>query len=88
MARSRRSWGSVRKFPSGRYQARYLDPDTRRMVSAPETFASKTAADRWLAKKRAEIDAGAAIDDRAGNAVNGISGSGRRELSWHVSIST
>ncbi len=67
MARSRRSWGSVRKFPSGRYQARYLDPDTRRMVPAPETFASKSAADRWLAKKRAEIDAGTAVDDRAGN---------------------
>lgn len=67
MARPRRSWGSVRKLPSGRYQARYLDPDTRQMTSAPETFASKRAADVWLARKRTEIEAGTAVDDRTGS---------------------
>ena len=66
MAGTRRGWGSVRKFPSGRWQARYLDPETRRMVPAPQTFSSKTAADRWLAKKRTELDAGTAVDDRTG----------------------
>jgi integrase len=65
VARMRRSWGALRKLPSGRYQARYLDPETRLMASAPETFASKTAADRWLAKKRTELDAGTAVDDNA-----------------------
>jgi integrase len=66
MAGTRRGWGSVRKFPSGRWQARYLDPETHRMVPAPQTFSSKTAADRWLAKKRTELDAGTAVDDRTG----------------------
>ena len=36
-------------------------------MPAPETFSSKTAADRWLARKRAELDAGTAVDERAGN---------------------
>ena len=67
MARSRRSWGAIRKLASGRFQARYPDPDTGQLTPAPETFASKTAADRWLAKKRTELDAGTAVDDRTGN---------------------
>lgn len=67
MARSKRSWGSVRKMRSGRFQARYLDPDTRRFIPAPTTFATKGAADRWLTRKRAELDAGTAIDERAGS---------------------
>jgi hypothetical protein len=32
-----RQWGSVRSFASGRYQARYFYPDTRRMVP-PESL--------------------------------------------------
>ena len=67
MARSRRQWGSVRSLASGRYQARYLDPDTRRMTPAPQTFTTKSRADRWLATKRTELDAGTAVDDKAGN---------------------
>jgi integrase len=67
VARSRRSWGSVRQIDGGRYQARYMDPDTRRMVPAPETFSTRTAADRWLARKRADLDRGMAVDDHAGN---------------------
>ena len=67
MARTRRSWGALRELPSGRWQARYPDPDTGRLVPAAQTFSSKTAADRWLSRKRTEIDAGIATDDRAGN---------------------
>ena len=67
MARFRRQWGSVRSLASGRYQARYFDPDTRRMVPAPQTFATKGGADRWLAATRTELDAGTAVDDKAGN---------------------
>jgi integrase len=67
MARSRRQWGSVRSLASGRYQARYFDPDTRRMVPAPQTFATNGAAGRWLAAKRTELDVGTAVDDMAGN---------------------
>jgi integrase len=66
VARGKRGWGSVRRFPSGRYQARYLDPDTHRLTPAPMTFATKGAADRWLARKRADLDAGTAVDEKAG----------------------
>ncbi|MGW0103211.1 site-specific integrase, partial [Nocardia sp. NPDC003354] len=37
----RREFGTVRKLPSGRWQARYLGPDGQRH-KAPETFATKT----------------------------------------------
>jgi integrase len=67
MARSRRSWGAIRKLQSGRFQARYPEPDSGDLTPAPETFATKSAADRWLAKKRTELDAGTAVDDRGGN---------------------
>ncbi len=67
MARLRREWGSVRKIGHrGRWQARYLDPDLNRMIAAPETFASRVGADRWLAAKRADLDRGQVVDDRAG----------------------
>jgi integrase len=67
MTATRRSWGALRKLPSGRWQASYRDPDLQRLVPAPETFSSKTAADRWLARKRTELDAGTAVDDRTGS---------------------
>jgi integrase len=63
----RRSWGAVRKLPSGRWQASFRDPDQRKLVPAPQTFSSKTAADRWLAKKRSDLDRGDATDEAAAN---------------------
>lgn len=42
-----RRFGSVRKLPSGRFQARYLGPDGR-MRKADETFARKPDAERYL----------------------------------------
>jgi integrase len=65
MGRSRRQWGSVRSLASGRYQARYLDPDASRIVPAPQTFATKREAGRWLAAKRTELNSVA--DGKAGN---------------------
>jgi len=67
MARTRRTWGALRELPSGRWQASYRDPDTGKLTPAPTTFATKQAADRWLARRRTELDAGIATDDRAGN---------------------
>src|SRR5215469_5766150 len=51
---SRRRFGRVRRLPSGRYQARYRGPDG---IDRParSTFATKTAAERWLVKTEAEI---------------------------------
>ncbi|WP_432901996.1 tyrosine-type recombinase/integrase [Micromonospora matsumotoense] len=49
-----RRFGSVRKLPSGRYQARYLGPEGQ-MRNAPETFARKSDADRYLTLVEAQI---------------------------------
>lgn len=49
MSRQRRHHGSVRKLPSGRWQARYRDPLTGRRLPAPETFRTRSDASRWLA---------------------------------------
>jgi integrase len=61
---ARRSWGALRKLPSGRYQAKYRVNGV--FVAAPQTFPNKAQADRWLASKQAEADRGESIDDRAG----------------------
>jgi integrase len=61
---TRRQWGAIRELPSGRFQARYPEMDSGTTVAAPHTFANRKAADRWLAKKRTEIDAGTAGDDK------------------------
>ncbi|GAA3756463.1 site-specific integrase [Streptomyces tremellae] len=53
----RRTFGAVRKLPSGRFQARYPGPDDV-MRPAPETFATVREADDWLAEKRTEIRRG------------------------------
>lgn len=47
-ARSRRQFGSIRKLPSGNYQASYLDGAGER-VTAPTTFKKSKEADAWLA---------------------------------------
>ena len=54
MAGHRRSFGEVSKLPSGRYRARYVAPGAGK-VSAPNTFATKGEADRWLTLRRAEL---------------------------------
>ncbi|MCG8917897.1 site-specific integrase [Actinokineospora sp. PR83] len=53
----RRRFGSVRKLPSGRFQAGYLGPDGQRRW-APETFESKTAAEKFLVKVESLMMAG------------------------------
>ena len=61
----RRRFGSVRRLPSGRYQARYRD-EARTEYTAPETFPTKTAAARWLATVETDILRGRWIDPRSG----------------------
>lgn len=50
----RRRFGSVRKLPSGRFQARYRGPDGQ-IYNADKTFATQTDADRWLVRREAEL---------------------------------
>jgi integrase len=51
---ARRYFGSIRKLPSGRYQASYKGPDGSRHP-APTTFDSRQYADAWLAGVRTDI---------------------------------
>ncbi|MFC6065092.1 tyrosine-type recombinase/integrase [Streptomyces ochraceiscleroticus] len=68
MAGKKRSFGRVRKLPSGRYQARYLAPDGVDRP-APQTFRTKKEADDWLADRQSEVRSGDWQDPDAG-AVN------------------
>lgn len=59
----RRSFGNIRKLPSGRYQARHrVDLD---WVNAPGTFPTKGAADAWLAEQQVALAQGRWRDPRA-----------------------
>jgi integrase len=63
---ARRTFGTVRKLPSGRFQARYPDPSGRR-VSVPGTFATKTEAIRFLSTVETDLLRGQYVDPRAGD---------------------
>jgi integrase len=52
---TKRGFGSIRRLPSGRYQARYTGPRGR-TVTAPCTFAAKVHAEMWLTDTRRGID--------------------------------
>lgn len=66
MPGKKRSFGRVRKLPSGRYQARYPAPDGIDRP-APHTFRTKREADDWLAERQAELRAGDWTDPDAAN---------------------
>jgi len=60
---SRRSFGTIRKLGSGRYQVRHRNR-LGRMVSGPGTFATKADAQRWLATAEADQLRGTFVDQR------------------------
>ena len=62
---TRRTFGSIRKLPSGYYQARYSDEAGRRHA-APHTFTTKGDASLWLADIEASIARGTWIDPNVG----------------------
>ncbi|GCD94461.1 hypothetical protein [Embleya hyalina] len=59
----RRRFGTVRQLPSKRWQARYPGPDGQ-LCTADETFATKTAAEKWLTDTESEMRRGDWIDPR------------------------
>lgn len=61
----KRTFGTVRKLPSGRWQARYPD-SSGRLVPAPDTFTTKGDAHRFLSAVEADQARGVWIDPRAG----------------------
>ncbi|MET7310044.1 tyrosine-type recombinase/integrase [Streptomyces sp. NPDC005571] len=65
---SRRRFGAVRQYRSGRWTASYLGPDGQEF-RAPETFETKRAAEVWLTQIEADLTRGNWQDPDAG-AVN------------------
>lgn len=56
----KRAFGTVRKLPSGRYQARYTTPDGRQVGAKrangdPLTFETKTDAEGWLSLRHSDV---------------------------------
>jgi len=58
------AWGSVRKLPSGRYQARYRVD--RRLIGAPTTFRTKRDAESYLANVRTDMERGNWVNPASG----------------------
>ncbi len=59
----RRTFGSIRQLPSGRWQARYRGT----MRTAEDTFATKAEADQWLATTQHELRSGQWVDPDRGD---------------------
>lgn len=55
MARTKRSFGTIRRLPSKRYQASYIGPDMARH-NAPGTFTARADAEGWIALERRLIE--------------------------------
>lgn len=60
---SKREFGTIRKLPSGRFQARYTGPDGARYAATSEqgrplTFSGRQYAAAWLSRVDADIQAG------------------------------
>src|SRR3954451_12077384 len=62
----RRSFGTIRRLPSGRYQARYPGPDGR-LRTAPDTFESRPDAARFLAAVETDMQRGLWSDPKTGD---------------------
>jgi integrase len=66
----KRQFGSLRKLPSGRWQARYTAPSGE-VFSATTTFPTKGDANRWLALAEADLARGEWSDPRLGQTTAG-----------------
>ncbi|MEU8527899.1 tyrosine-type recombinase/integrase [Streptomyces sp. NPDC048629] len=67
----RRRFGSVRQLKSGRWQARYRDPETGQLRGAEETYATKTDAEVALTHIEADITRGQWANPDAGKLLFG-----------------
>lgn len=64
MTKGRRQFGSIRKLPSGRWQASYWHEGERH--AAPNTFAAKADGSAWLSTVETDVVRGAWVDPRKG----------------------
>lgn len=56
--KNRRSFGAIRRLPSGRYQASMPHPAGTARINAPQTFTTRIDAEGWLAKELRDISTG------------------------------
>jgi integrase len=61
---ARRTFGNLRKLPSGRWQASYIDDGSGKRISAPSTFLTKADAALWLSTVEADRARGHLLDQR------------------------
>ncbi len=59
---ARRQFGTIRQLPSGRFQARFREPQTRQVIPAPFTFLTRGEASRWLSMAEADLLRGERIE--------------------------
>jgi integrase len=62
---SRRTFGTIRRLPSGRWRARFTDHNGRQKA-APQTFTTKAEAGRWLSRTLSEMERGQFVDPKVG----------------------
>ncbi|MDR2895306.1 MAG: site-specific integrase, partial [Propionibacteriaceae bacterium] len=55
MVQQRRTFGTVKKLPSGRFRASYIGPDAIR-YAAPSTYTRRSDAERWLADEQRRME--------------------------------
>ena len=65
MSARRRHFGSIRRLPSGRFQASYWHEGFR--LPAPSTFTTKADALAWLSAAETDIHRGSWVDPRGGD---------------------
>ena len=68
----RREYGTVRKLPSGRWQARRWE--LGQQVAAPVTFTTKADANGWLREVATDVARGEWVDPRKGTVAFGVYG--------------
>ncbi len=57
-----KGFGTVRKLPSGKWQARYHQPITGMRITGPAPFATKIDARIWLTEQEADLLRGETTD--------------------------
>jgi hypothetical protein len=63
---TRRDFGTTRRLPSGRWQARFSAPDGSRLA-VERTFATRADAASYLSAVQADLDRGSYVDPTAGS---------------------
>ncbi|MCU1496090.1 MAG: site-specific integrase [Acidimicrobiales bacterium] len=71
---TRRSFGALRKLPSGRWQASYTDERTGDRIIAPTTFTTKTDANLWLSGIATDRKRGRLLDLRLSERLTALPG--------------